>query len=101
MLKYEKKKKTIVDENLIFENRWIEGCSFICIKEAAVFIIYNENIPVLKGHYIKKYYEMKSASKLSGIIQSQLRRDEIIQRQNSLAPQQISLKFQIYNQMFQ
>jgi hypothetical protein len=70
------KKRTVVDENLTLEIWWIEGYFFICIKEAVVSIICNENIPVLKEHNIKKFYEMKSASQLSGI--SQLGRDEII-----------------------
>jgi len=38
----------VVNENRIVQSRWTEKCYFICIKGAAVCIIYNETISISK-----------------------------------------------------
>jgi hypothetical protein len=77
----------VVNENRIVQSRWTEKCYFICIKGAAVCIICNENVSVLKEYSVKRHYETKRASQPSDI-QGQLRMDLITQLQNRLVKQQ-------------
>jgi hypothetical protein len=84
-------KGKVVDESRKFENRWTEEYFFIFIKVAAVCLICNLIICILKEYSIKRRFETKYASQLSGM-QCQLRRDNPTQLPNRLAQQKMLLK---------
>jgi len=60
------KKRIVVNKNSTIRNRII---MFTCIKGAAVYIVCNETVSVLKEYNSKTHYETKHTSQPSGIIQ--------------------------------
>lgn len=83
----EKKRRKVGDECRTFNDKWTLDYFFASVKGAAVCLICNESVAVLKEYNIKRHYETKHSSKY-GTLQGQMRKDKVHEFEKRLAGQQ-------------
>jgi hypothetical protein len=82
------KKRKVVDENRTWQSRRRKRNFLFVLKELLFASFVMKFILFKKNTILKRHYETKHTSQLSGI-QSQLRRNKITQLQNRLAQREV------------